>query len=187
MRIHLLKAIVLLIAITGASCALLRPLLFPVPALPPCIPDAAHTSLETSDGGSTAVAPTEAGAGSTAVSGAPSVSADSMALDAGLAAPDPTKALTADAARAGFVAASHLVAEAEQLVEQYPDADPVHRCLARWESYEVTILEREDRYLIHLAPRIDDCVPGGGALKGGGADYQVRKSSFQLICRTRTE
>lgn len=98
-----------------------------------------------------------------------------------------TLVLRGHALKAAFVATGHLIAEAEQFLQQYPDADPVHQCLARWESYEVTVSEREDRYLIHLAPRIDDCVPGGGALKGGGADYQVGKPGFQLICRDRTE
>ena len=49
------------------------------------------------------------------------------------------------------------------------------------------VWEGEDRYFVRVLPRIGTCVPGGGALKGGGADYEVSKTDFRIIRRDLME
>lgn len=181
MRSFPLIATMLLLGALGVSCAALHSLFYPIPALPSCASPRADASLEVPAGA------TEAPDGGL-------LAAEAGGTDAGVApvlpeeaSVDTGAALRSGAIRAAYVATGHLISEAEQFLRENRDADMVHHCLARWENYVVTISERKDHYLVHLAPRLEDCVQGGGALQGGGADYQVGKSDFRLLCRDRTE
>jgi len=64
-----------------------------------------------------------------------------------------------------------------------PDADPVYRCLARWENYDVSIQEGTDRYFVRVTPRLGDCVAGGERLIGGGGSYEIHKQDYQILSR----